>query len=221
MRSRYTSLHSSSSSASRGTGRSLAAILGFTLVFLLAEIALLHDANHFFEEGYGIERVTVALYVLAIALWFVLSPDQRSWQVPVILALMAMREMDFDKRFTEIGLLKSNYYLRDAPITDKLAGILLLVVIAVTGWRLLRHNLGPWLRALRDGRGDAWLVVGGILCAVISKSLDGLARKLEPFGVTISPQAAASFEKIEEILEMVLVICFCEAIARYGRRARG
>ena len=58
---------------------SVAAIMGFTMALLLIELVLVPDANLFFKEGYGVERVTVVLYALALVLWFAARPPAGSW----------------------------------------------------------------------------------------------------------------------------------------------
>lgn len=197
---------------------SVAAIMGFTMALLLIELVLVPDANLFFKEGYGVERVTVALYALALVLWFASHPPAGSWQVPLILLLMAFRELDFDKRFTEVGLLKLQYYLRPAPITDKLVGIILLVVVFYALWRLLRHNVGPWLRGLIARRPDAWLVFVAFACVFVAKAIDGIDRKMAGFGVTFSQSFLIRAGRIEEVLELVFILLVCLAMVLFAHR---
>ena len=199
-------------------GASLGAIMALTMTLLLVELILVPDANLFFKEGYGVERVTVVLYALALVLWWAARPPRGSWQIPLLLLLMALRELDFDKRFTEVGLLKLQYYLRPAPITDKLVGIVLLLVIAVAVWRVLRYNLGPWLRGLAARRADAWLVFVACGCVFIAKTIDGMDRKLAGFGVVFSQKVLIRAGRIEEVLELVFVLLVCLAIALFAHR---
>lgn len=197
---------------------SLSGILVLTMTLLMIELILVPDANLFFKEGYGVERVTVALYALALVLWWAARPPKGSWQVPVLLTLFAMRELDFDKRFTEVGLLKSQYYLRDAPITDKLVGIALLILVFVVLWRLARYNLRPWLRALADRRLDAWMVGVAGVCVVVAKAIDGIDRKMAPYGITFSQDTLTRAGRSEEVLELVFILLVCQAIALFAHR---
>lgn len=196
----------------------LSIMLVLLTTLLLLGLAWIPDANLFFKEGHGVEQLTVALYALAIILWFSARPAAGDWHLPVILMLMAMRELDFDKRFTEVGLLKSQYYLRDAPITAKLTGILLVLVIVIVLSRLLWRNLRPWLRALAARRLDAWLVFAACACVFVSKAIDGIDRKLAPYGISFAHDAMVRFGRIEEILEMVFVLLFCQAIVLFAHR---
>jgi hypothetical protein len=198
----------------------LSLILVFVTTLLLISLIAITDANLFFKEGYGVEQLTVALYALAIILWFSARPAAGDWHLPLILALMAMRELDFDKRFTEVGLLKSHYYLRDAPISAKLTGIALLLVVFVSLARLVWRNLGPWLRALRARRLDAWLVFVAGFGVFIAKAIDGIDRKLAPYDITFSHEALVRFGRVEEVLEMVFVILICQAIVIFAHRFR-
>ena len=202
----------------RQSAASVAAIMGFTMALLLIELMLVRDANLFFKEGYGVERVTVVLYALALVLWFAARPPSGSWQVPLLLLLMAFRELDFDKRFTEVGLLKLQYYLRPAPITDKLVGIILMIVVFHALWRLVRYNLGPWLRGLGARRADAWLVFAALACGGVAKSIDGIDRKMAGFGVTFSQGFLIRAGRIEEVLELVFVLLVCLAMVLFAHR---
>lgn len=200
----------------------LAGVLVFTVGLLLIELIIVPDANLFFKEGYGVERVTVALYALAIAMWFAyrgIAAGLADWQVPALLALFAMREMDFDKRFTETGLLKLQYYIGPGPVTGKLAGILLLLVVAVVLVRLARRNLGPLLSGLRAGLVEAWVVVSAGVLVVAAKAIDGIDRKLAPLGIEVSPSVLERFGRSEEVMELVFVALLAWAIALYGDRA--
>ncbi|TKA96150.1 hypothetical protein FAZ78_12995 [Cereibacter changlensis] len=209
-----------------------ATILAFTatmtLLLLGWDLIFIESIDLYFKEGVGIEQVTVVLLVWAIGLlvWRLgLRRSLREWQLPLALLLMALRELDFDKRFTDQGVLKLRYYTSSEPLSDKLPGILLLLVLALMLYRLARRNLMPWLRGLRQRDLCAWLVAAAGVAGVIAKSIDGLARKLAPFGIEVPAIVDHRAGRIEELLEMLFVFLLIQAIvtargAAPGRGAR-
>ncbi|SNX68802.1 hypothetical protein SAMN05878503_102288 [Cereibacter ovatus] len=200
----------------------LATSATLTLVMLGWNLVFLESLDRFFKEGAGVEMVTVILLGLAILFWFWtrgLGAGLAAWHIPLLLALFAMRELDFDKRFTEQGVLKLRYYTGPGPFSEKIVGILVIGVILAVVWALLRRNLRDWLARLARRETGAWLVAAAILVVGVAKSIDGLDRKLAPLGIDVPAIVAQRSGRIEELLELAFVLLLIQAIACARRRA--
>lgn len=178
----------------------LAALIGF---YVAASAPALSDK--LLHEGGPVE-VLSALALLAGAL--VMTP--LIWRLrfasggylPVLVGVMGLRELDFDKRFTDAGVLQARLYTGDFPLIQQLIGgaillgVLTLVLLLLRHcWRLWRegswHHLYPSLALSAAG----WLV--------LAKTVDGAGRKLASFGVTLPPDWPAKLAAWEELLEMM------------------
>ena len=171
-------------------------------------------------EGSPVELASALGYAVALAA--VLSSPARPerWvAAAVILAAMGLRELDFDKRFTEVGLLKSSLYLGDHPLWLKLLGGAVIAVILAALARLA-GAIPAWLRALRAGEAWAVLLAGGLAAIPAAKALDGLGRKLADVGLSISAEANARAAYLEETVEVAIPLLLAASAALLGRRAR-
>ncbi|OCX65893.1 hypothetical protein BFP70_07095 [Thioclava sp. SK-1] len=192
-----------------------------SLAALSSSLIAAHDLHELFAEGQGVELVTVVLFGFALVVWARTSPDRvQGWHIATILALMAMREMDFDKRFTSNGVLQLRLYTADGPLIEKIIGLIVIAVILAAVWRLIRRDVAPWLFGLRAGRLQAWLMVAAFGLLVFAKAIDGIGRKLAPFGVEFSPLFESRAARIEELCEMLFAILIVQiiALAYQGRR---
>lgn len=185
--------------------------IGAVLVFISAVLGIMlvlppEEQVRLKAEGGPIESASAIGYlVLAIALLFLTEQGfiRRHWHLLVLLCAMASREMDFDKRFTTLGVLKSRFYIGDSvPWDERLlgGGVVLFVLYAL--WRLVVPNLRTvWLTRWRWDY-PVWTVLfaGGFV--VFTKAIDGIGRKLAPLGIELSTDVDRLFAVIEEVLEL-------------------
>ena len=69
----------------------------------------------------------------------------------VLTLLFGFRELDFDKAFTTMGILKSRFYLSsDVPLQEKVIGLLVIALIVWTVFQLLRHHFTEFMRGLKQ-----------------------------------------------------------------------
>ncbi len=186
----------------------VAGILGIVVAFAL------FDADPF-AEGATVERSTTAVLFLTAATFLValVARGWRSrWHLVAVLVLLGLREMDFDKAFLSEGILQLRLYTGDAPIVEKLAGAAVVAMIAWLMLRLIRRDLPAWLRGLRDRRQMPLLLLAAGIAVVVAKTLDGLQRKLSPFGVTLPPGAPRIFAALEESLELGFALALLVAV---------
>ncbi|EKF56930.1 hypothetical protein QWE_24088 [Agrobacterium albertimagni AOL15] len=162
------------------------------------------------REFGAIELASALLYAFSAMLWLWTRTGQMwryAWQVPTILLLMMGREIDLDKQITSVGILKSELYLTaTAPPFERIFGLLVLAFLIVTIVRLAIVN-GPELLAGLKARA-LWassLAIAACL-GVLSKSIDGLSRKLDAFGISIDSQTSTAAAVTEEIMELGIPI---------------
>lgn len=177
-----------------------------------------------FEEGQAVEVWSAVLLAQGALGWFAAQGRHgwAEWQIPAMLALFAMRELDFDKRFTESGVFKLRGYTGDFPLGEKLLGLAVIAVLALCLWRLARRNLPGLLRDLRAPRAYALTLAVGCGLAALGKGLDGIGRKLAPLGVeigeTLSARAGVAEEGLELLAWWLLCLAAGLAIPRGGPR---
>lgn len=134
----------------------------------------------------------------------------------LMVLLFGLRELDFDKRFTSMGLLKARLYTSsDAPAFEKLIGLLLIALLLYLAVTIVRRHYRRFIygvRSLSPIHVNALLIV---VFLVVSKTLDGIARKLGAFGVAIAQDLSAHLATLEEILELGVPILILFVIHQY------
>ena len=125
----------------------------------------------------------------------------------VLVALFGFRELDFDKRFTTMGILKSRFYLSAevSPI-EKLMGLMVIALLLWAVIKIVRNHLASTIANLVEFNERAVGVVMIFVLLAVSKSIDGLARKLKPFGIETSQQVSFLASSVEEVMELGIPI---------------
>jgi hypothetical protein len=189
------------------------------LVLVMAGLVTAITPKDVFAESGPIERLS-AIYLIGTAIWLGVIADLSRWHQVVLLAAAGLRELDWDKAFTDSGVLQLRLYSGDAVWGQKLAGLVVLAVLIAAGLRLLGRDFMPWLRSLRAGDVAAWLVAGCFGLHIVAKTLDGLGRKLQPFGINLSDWTNTVAGRAEEALELVAAILILQAVAVIWSRKR-
>lgn len=188
------------------------------IVVFLLPIDMQRDA---LQEGGLVETMSAIGYLICIALMFIFwgpAETLSHWYFSVILVLFAGRELDLDKTsFTE-GLLKSRQYIGDTvPAGERaISAVLLLIIIAVVITLIVRESK-PFLRGLRSGYAPAYAFLTSFIILCTVKTLDGLDRKLEPFGIIISKTVNQMATSAEELGEFGIPVMFAIAIVLAAR----
>gem|GEM_PF-2778102 len=182
------------------------------LIVLLAGLVTAHVPKEIFSESGPIERLS-ALYLIVAAAWLGAISTPSRWHQITLIAAAGLRELDWDKAFTDSGVLSLRLYSGDAPLMQKLAGLLVLAVLVTAGLRLLRRDFRPWVQALRSKQVAAWLLAGCLALHVIAKTLDGLGRKLAPWGIDLAAWTNTVAGRAEEALELVAAILILQIVA--------
>lgn len=196
------------------------------LLFLFVFSASLDDTTRkaFFNEDGAVEIASAVLYFVCCT--YVLLKGgfgflQRFPYLVVIPMLFGMRELDFDKRFTTIGVLKSKFYVSPlVPLHTKLLVIALgLVVIALILLMLKRHFADFW-DGVRNRTAFGWGMLLVLVMLVVSKSLDGLERKCTSLGVAVSPLIAKYSSVAEEIIELGIPVMMLLLFSHYFSQSK-
>lgn len=205
---------------SKSTAWWLSTLLLVTFTVIIWDVLFLDQVNDLFDEGRAIERATAIIFALCAGLWWLLPPtdtSQRHWHISCIAALMCMRELDWDKAFTTSGIMGLKLYTGTAPILEKIIGISVLLFILWMGLRLIRHNLGHWRRGIPSFNPVSWMLLVATIMLVTAKALDGVVRKLTPYGFEISSRFQLLSMRIEEIFELSTAILMAMTVVVFSK----
>ena len=193
----------------------LALILAFAAQMVVVNGLPAATQTTLLAEGGFYESLSVVGYILCILalVWTLRGAVQRVWYLPLVLAVMAARELDLDKSLFTRGLFKARQYTGEGvPLGERLiAGLILALIVTAILLMLWRHAR-PYLTALFRGRAWAGAVLLGIGFTVAYKLLDGIARKLAPLGIEVSADAERTAFVVEEIGELGIPVMFLAAI---------
>jgi len=203
--------------ASQRQGWTLLLTLGLAFAMQMFTVNTLPIATQetLLAEGGFYESLSVVGYLLCIAalIWTLRGAVLRVWYLPLVLAVMAARELDLDKSLFTRGLFKARQYTGDdVPLGERLVAALILAIIVWAILLMLWRHVRPFLAALFQGRAWAGAVLLGIGFTVLYKLLDGIARKLAPLGIEISADAERTAFVVEEIGELGIPVMFLAAI---------
>lgn len=184
----------------------------------MIEVALLPQTPRAFlmTEGGMIEMASALGYLLCIGLIAWLWPAgslRRSWYFPVLLLAFSARELDADKIFFTEGLLKlSQYTAGTVGGGEMLVSILLVLGLVISTLAMLNRETGPFLADLRKFHPAAIAFLIGVAFIGAYKSIDGLGRKLAPFGIEVGETLNRYVTVVEEVGELGIPLMFGVAI---------
>mgnify|MGYP001812073747 CR=1 FL=1 len=170
------------------------------------------------SEGRPIESLSTVMYFVAALL--LLARIRSHWPFVGVLVFFGLREMDMDKRpFTE-GLFKSRQYLGDTvDLPEKLLSAVILILLITIVVVAMRRAVAT-LRT-RGLDGVSLCVLTGLFLGFTAKMMDGLGRKLAPWGIDVPTHIEDIATLYEEVAEMGMALCLllaCVAVLRAGRK---
>jgi hypothetical protein len=196
------------------------------LVLIAAAIGAGWDfaaARKFFREGETVENLTLAAYLVAIALLILWS--HATWQLRIytalVLAFFALREMELPKAFTSDSIMKLSYYARgeDPILARVLAGAVMLVILAV----LIRYLWfgRPLLAALLARRPFADSALIAVALVPGSKVLDSiLGLMAKHLGHQPTDNERLWLGLFEETLELAIPLMVILAVVQFNAAAQ-
>lgn len=203
-----------SQGSSSGIATPRAAFAGCCLVVALAlavDLAI-SPAGSATREGGAVELCSAGFYLVALAALCARSTVKRAWPGMVALLAMFLRELDADKRFTDEGLLSTKIFVYDTAVWQKLLAAGVLVILLISVGALIRRGVPRLLRALAERQTWSIYFVSALVLAALSKSIDGLGRKLAPFGLRVSDTVNSRAGRIEEVMELGIPVLLLMAV---------
>lgn len=191
--------------APSGVGRKHLLSVFAVVLFLLAAYALsftLDQAGRDFwiNEGGIVETLSAFGYFVCAALMLLLGgwAFVKKYHYSFLLVLLfGMRELDFDKRFTTMGIFKSKFYASsDVPMIEKVIGFLVIALFLYIVFRLLKDHLKHFILSVLKLSPVHVAIFFAMSFVFISKTIDGIARKLGGFGITIERESSIYFEAL-------------------------
>ena len=204
-------------------------LLLLAIIFLVCIMAILPWINidtqkKLLIEGGLFESSTVYGYIFCLILIFVSWPWHKilsKWYFSALIILFALRELDYDKAHFTHGVLKSKQYFSDLVGVSELIisiGVLLLILIVLASIVLREKN--NFIKGIIDLKQSQLAVLASIILVVVTKTIDGLKRKLEGFGIDLSNKIEHFAMIIEEVGEMGIPIMFAIAILSCCKKNR-
>ena len=138
----------------------------------------------------------------------------------MLVLIFGMREMDFDKRFTTMGMLKSKFYVSpDVSLIEKAIGLIVISVILYIAFRLIKSHSRTFIGSVLKLSPAHIAIFLAVAFAFISKTLDGITRKLGDIGITVNQNLTIHFEALEEIIELGIPVMLTLAVYFFLRKA--
>lgn len=121
------------------------------------------------------------------------------------LCLAGFRELDFQKRFTTMGVSKIKFYLSpDVPATEKITVVVVLLLCLFPVFIFLKRNLPLLISQVRAKFAPALALVVTVALVVMSKMLDRLPNAIREEGYVFPVDLGMTLGVIEEVVELGL-----------------
>ncbi|MEW6052872.1 MAG: hypothetical protein AB1552_03665 [Nitrospirota bacterium] len=199
----------------------LLVMLNITVIFFLPD-----DLTFLFIKEWGpVENAQVILYVTgALVSWIYAKRNiwAGGYQGCIILLIFAMRELDFQKKFTGISITRTKYYFHsDAALLTKIMFACIVVCIVVFIIVFVRKNFSVLLHNVRARKNWALSVLAGLLSMLFAFFVDGSTRILETLGIESVKHEHLLKNSMEELFELAIPFFFLNALLLYGKSDKG
>jgi hypothetical protein len=191
---------------SRSMFQLIVAILTIATLLIVSFIFKIYEYPLWINEGGIIETLSVVGYFLC-AVFILLkggwSYIKQYYYFFILIILFGLRELDFDKRFTTMGIFKSKFYVSSSvPVTEKFMGLLAIAVLLYIIVSIVKNHSHGFFSKIKKLSSVHVGVLITFLTMVFSKSIDGIARKLGSLNIIMDEHTAECFEVVEEVLEL-------------------
>lgn len=164
------------------------------------------DWGFFAGEAGPIQVFSSAAYLtLLVALWRELGGAfmRRHIYLAILPIALCLRELDFHNRFTTMSITKTSFYLSaEVPLWEKALAVLVFGLLVWACCELLIRYGRAFLDGLRAGKAYAVAICLSGVLGVVSKAIDGIARKLAPFGIQVPGNIEDVSILAEEVMEL-------------------
>ncbi|ABC78515.1 hypothetical protein [Syntrophus aciditrophicus] len=201
-----------------------AVISGLVVLFIYLHLVDDHTRTNLVRENGPIELMSALGYFVVPLIMFIRggwSFIRRHASLAVLVVALGLRELDFNARFTTMSITKIKFFLSpQVPLGEKIIAVLLILILLAALVDCLKKYLRPFLAGC--AKKDVVSMTAGVslLFMAISKSLDGLPRKLRSLGLDIAGQNSLYAESAEEILELgIPLMLIISTLAYFSRHA--
>ena len=198
-------------------------LVSLALLFSVVSSFMMSKGIIITKEGGLVENLTVVLYgVLLLAILVFVKRkekfDRLLWGI--IVSCLMFRELDFDKKFTTMGVFKSNFYKSsEVPMMEKFFAVCFIVAILVVIAVSLKGHWSTLIEGVKASMPAQCGIAAAVGLAAFSKLvLDGLPRKLEDLRIPINDLVLDYHGVFEELLELAIPIALLMSLY-YGRTA--
>lgn len=199
-------------------------LLGLLAVYAVAFTLSGENLDFYVGESGPVQVLSAAGYLtVVVALWREMG-SRFIWRHVYFVAipiLMCLRELDMHNRFTTLSLTKSSFYTSsEVPLPEKMIGV---AIVALLIWcvvsMLIRHWRG-FFEGLRSGQAYAYALFLAGAFGVMAKAVDGIASKLEPIGIVVTPKVEQVAIISEEVLELGIPLFFLVAVFAWSSQRK-
>lgn len=195
------------------------AILTIAALLIVSFIFRIYEYPLWIKEGGIIETLSVVGYFLCVVLillrggWSYIKKYNYFF---ILIILFGLRELDFDKRFTTMGIFKSKFYVSsNVPMTEKFIGLLVIMVLLYIIVSIVKNHSKGFFNKIKQRSPVHLGALITFLTIVFAKSIDGIARKLGYLNIFMDEQAAERFEMVEEVLELGIPLLILATLLIY------
>lgn len=195
---------------------SLAVIaVSFIFIYMPKEMA-----KELIEEDGAVETLQVILYIIGAIICFGYK-IRKIWDGALsagfLLTMLALRELDFQVKFTEISMTRTKFYFSpDISLTAKILGgivvISILFVLITFAWRYFSELIN----GIRNHKIWSILTMNGLIFIPLVMVIDKFLTLLDLIGFedTIKMELTKTF--FEEMAELAIPVLFLAALITYG-----
>jgi hypothetical protein len=189
-----------------------------SFVILLLNVRYIHII---IEENSYLENMQVALYFVS-AMVSLIYFDKKVWNHgmigSIILIILALRELDFQKSFDDISITRTKFYFSsDISLFSKaIAGLIVLSIVIIIVI-FLRKNTDKLIIALKKKESFAQYTMSAVILLPAVMLIDASLRYIENIGIEPGEKISLIKGVFEEILELTIPVLFLIALLKYGK----
>ena len=197
----------------------IVSLFTIAIILILSFVYKIYEDPFWIKEGGVIETLSALGYFLAAFLMIVKGEwayIKKYYYFFMLVLLFGLRELDFDKRFTTMGIFKIKFYLSSSvPLSEKLMGLFVIAALLYIIFSIVKNHYKDFFLNIKK---FSPVHIGSLvifLLLLVSKTLDGLSRKLGDLGFVMDEQLGIYFEAIEEILELGIPLLMISTLLIY------
>jgi hypothetical protein len=186
-------------------------VLSLGLGLLIATVFYNAQTWAYLAREFGlIENMTAIIFALTaiFASFLYFKAKHNIWiGFSFLMAIAAIREMDYHKQWTSDSIFKTNFYENpEFPIHEKIFGILVICALIYAVIKIGRF-IPEWIRDLRHLSAYALSIFFGLGLLAFAKLLDGLKRYI-PLMADFHINNKELLNMVEESFELASAFCF-------------